>query len=80
MEEEKKEKEKKLAVSHKVLDGTFKEIKATSGEIGTQIEACVICLENVSERAAASPCRHDSFDFLCLVSWLQERPVCPLCM
>ena len=27
----------------------------------------------------ATPCRHSSFDFLCLVSWLQERSACPLC-
>lgn len=40
---------------------------------------CVICLDFVSERAVASPCHHQSFDFLCLVSWLQESPTCPLC-
>ncbi|KAI9886591.1 MAG: hypothetical protein M1823_001633 [Watsoniomyces obsoletus] len=40
---------------------------------------CVICLERCSERATAQPCRHDLFDFLCLVSWLQEKPNCPLC-
>lgn len=42
-------------------------------------ETCVICLSNISERAVARPCRHSSFDFLCLVSWLQERSACPLC-
>lgn len=42
-------------------------------------EHCVICLSAVSERAVATPCRHSSFDFLCLVSWLQERSACPLC-
>ncbi len=40
---------------------------------------CVICLSTVSERAVATPCRHSSFDFLCLISWLQERSACPLC-
>ncbi|KAL8797566.1 MAG: hypothetical protein Q9195_000383 [Heterodermia aff. obscurata] len=40
---------------------------------------CVICLETISERAVTSPCRHESFDFLCLVSWLQECSTCPLC-
>ena len=44
-----------------------------------QANRCVICLDIVSERAVASPCRHSSFDFLCLVSWLQESPTCPLC-
>lgn len=43
------------------------------------IEDCVICLSTVSERAVATPCRHSSFDFLCLLSWLQERSACPLC-
>lgn len=43
------------------------------------LDPCVICLDAVSERAVALPCRHESFDFLCLVSWLQESSTCPLC-
>ncbi|KAF1811165.1 hypothetical protein P152DRAFT_419144 [Eremomyces bilateralis CBS 781.70] len=42
-------------------------------------DACVICLDNVSERAESVPCGHCSFDFICLVSWLQEQALCPLC-
>ena len=42
-------------------------------------EVCVICLERCSEPAVAQPCLHNNFDFLCLVSWLQERASCPLC-
>ncbi|GAB1730585.1 hypothetical protein NU195Hw_g9408t1 [Hortaea werneckii] len=42
-------------------------------------EHCIICLEIISERAVAVPCNHLSFDFLCLVSWLQEKAACPLC-
>ncbi|OCL06841.1 hypothetical protein AOQ84DRAFT_296225, partial [Glonium stellatum] len=42
-------------------------------------DVCVICLCPVSERAVAVPCNHCTFDFICLVSWLQERSVCPLC-
>lgn len=42
-------------------------------------EHCIICLEVISERAVAVPCNHLSFDFLCLVSWLQEKAACPLC-
>ncbi|KAF2001071.1 hypothetical protein P154DRAFT_464919 [Amniculicola lignicola CBS 123094] len=42
-------------------------------------DACVICLENVSERAITVPCNHYTFDFLCIASWLQERSTCPLC-
>lgn len=40
---------------------------------------CVICLEQVTELATAQPCKHDSFDFLCLLSWLEESQTCPLC-
>ncbi|KAL8713965.1 MAG: hypothetical protein Q9220_002111 [cf. Caloplaca sp. 1 TL-2023] len=40
---------------------------------------CVICLDRVSDRAVAQPCKHESFDFLCLISWLQQRSTCPLC-
>jgi Ring finger domain len=42
-------------------------------------DACVICLEPISERAVAAPCNHCSFDFLCLVHWLQQQSKCPLC-
>ncbi|EMD00063.1 hypothetical protein BAUCODRAFT_42746, partial [Baudoinia panamericana UAMH 10762] len=40
---------------------------------------CTICLQPIAERAVAVPCNHLAFDFLCLVSWLQERATCPLC-
>ena len=40
---------------------------------------CVICLDSTSEPATALPCRHRHFDFLCLLSWLEGRPSCPLC-
>ena len=66
-----KEKGNKIDVS----ESPFKENKSVS-----HIDICVICLDTVSERAIAAPCRHHSFDFLCLVSWLQERPTCPLCL
>lgn len=42
-------------------------------------EVCTICLQTITERAVAVPCNHLTFDFLCLVSWLQERSSCPLC-
>jgi hypothetical protein len=42
-------------------------------------DACSICLEPITERAVAVPCNHLTFDFLCLVFWLQERTTCPLC-
>ena len=42
-------------------------------------DRCVICLENISEPALARPCGHKNFDYLCLVTWLQTKPKCPLC-
>lgn len=42
-------------------------------------ESCSICLEAIKERAVATPCNHLSFDFICLVQWLQEHATCPLC-
>jgi hypothetical protein len=42
-------------------------------------DSCVICLSSVTERAITVPCNHYTFDFVCLVSWLQERSTCPLC-
>ena len=48
--------------------------------MGQAHDSCVVCLEQISDRAIASPCNHCSFDFLCLVSWINQRAVCPLCM
>ncbi|KAF2011683.1 hypothetical protein BU24DRAFT_322426, partial [Aaosphaeria arxii CBS 175.79] len=45
----------------------------------TPHDDCVICLSNITERAQTRPCNHTAFDFICLVSWLQERSNCPLC-
>lgn len=42
-------------------------------------EDCTICLQTITERAIAVPCNHLTFDFICLVSWLQQRKTCPLC-
>lgn len=44
-----------------------------------KLDSCVICLEPVSERAIVVPCNHYSFDFLCLLGWLEHAPSCPLC-
>lgn len=45
----------------------------------TEPDTCSICLESISERAVAAPCNHLTFDFLCLVQWLQQHASCPLC-
>lgn len=51
----------------------------TSPAPGKDADACVICLSAVTEQAITVPCNHHSFDFVCLVSWLQQRSTCPLC-
>lgn len=47
-------------------------------EISRDAENCVICLEPISEKSIASPCHH-TYDYLCLLSWLEVRQSCPLC-
>ncbi len=42
-------------------------------------DCCVICLDTITEPCTSLPCAHAHFDFLCLLSWLEERPACPLC-
>lgn len=61
------------------VDPIVPQTKLEEAEAPGHSNPCVICLDSISERAIASPCRHHSFDFLCLVSWLQESPTCPLC-
>jgi hypothetical protein len=67
------------------LDARSKILQTTLAEISSCRDAdieencCVICLERISEQSVALPCKHDSFDFLCLISWLQEQSSCPLC-
>ena len=65
-----------LDARSKILQTTLAEIHGSSD---IEENCCVICLDRVSEQAIAQPCKHDSFDFLCLISWLEERPTCPLC-
>lgn len=63
-------------VQRRVLQHTLEEIQARQQE---GPDCCVICLEAVSEACEALPCKHRHFDYLCLVSWLQQSPLCPLC-
>lgn len=42
-------------------------------------DCCVICLDAISDPCAALPCAHSHFDFLCILSWLEQRATCPLC-
>ncbi|KAF4630600.1 hypothetical protein G7Y89_g7541 [Cudoniella acicularis] len=66
-------------VRSQVLRTTLDEISANRDDTTDDENCCVICLENVTELATAEPCKHQSFDFLCLLSWLEESPTCPLC-
>lgn len=67
-----------LEARSKILQLTLDEV--SSRENGHEDEnCCVICLDRISEQAVSQPCKHDSFDFLCLISWLQEHSSCPLC-
>ena len=54
-------------------------IKGKAKQRDAPQDTCVICLDTVTERAVAVPCNHLNFDFLCLCSWTQEHPSCPLC-
>lgn len=65
-------------LQQEILQRTLQEVgRDESDEVANP---CVICLEPVSECALAVPCQHANFDFLCLVSWLEQRRSCPLCM
>lgn len=70
-------------MEHDNLDARSQIIQATLAGIQQNDrdgeECCVICIEAVSDKAVAQPCKHDNFDFVCLLSWLQERSTCPLC-
>lgn len=74
------EEEGKIKIRQEVMQANLEELEATTKGTDSHVDCCVICLDVVSERAFASPCHHHSFDFLCLVNWLQERPACPLCL
>ncbi|KAL8739253.1 MAG: hypothetical protein Q9181_000144 [Wetmoreana brouardii] len=63
----------------RVLTDALAEDLSTPSVVNETPNTCVICLDTISERAVTSPCKHESFDFLCLVSWLQECQTCPLC-
>ncbi|KAH7237488.1 uncharacterized protein BKA55DRAFT_577583 [Fusarium redolens] len=63
-------------LQRRVLQSTLDEI-ATRQEDATN--CCVICLESISEVCEAVPCQHRNFDYLCLLSWLEQSPKCPLC-
>ncbi|KAJ5624115.1 Zinc finger RING-type [Penicillium lagena] len=60
-----------------ILQRTLQEV--AHEELESVANPCVICLDSITEPGVAVPCNHANFDFLCLVSWLEQRPNCPLC-
>ncbi|KAK1753076.1 hypothetical protein QBC47DRAFT_348471 [Echria macrotheca] len=66
-------------IQSKVFQTTLAEISSSRQDNTEQGECCVICLDTISEPSTALPCAHNNFDFVCLLSWLQERATCPLC-
>lgn len=58
----------------KVLQNTLAEVAASEEQ-----KCCVICLDTIAEVCEARPCCHRHFDYLCLLSWLQQQTKCPLC-
>ncbi|KAK2739412.1 hypothetical protein FQN55_009485 [Onygenales sp. PD_40] len=67
-------------LQQEILQKTLDEVSHTQDSNNeAPLNPCVICLDQITEAAIALPCKHASFDFLCLISWLQQRPACPLC-
>lgn len=71
-------------VRARVLQQTLEEIppqrmRDDDGDDPDAPRACVICLDTVSEPCIAGPCGHRNFDYVCLLSWIEQRNACPLC-
>jgi hypothetical protein len=69
-------------IQARVLRTTLTEIcesRQTGQDGGLMTDCCVICLDEISDGSTAQPCGHSNFDYLCLLSWLERRPTCPLC-
>ncbi|KAI4246844.1 MAG: hypothetical protein L6R42_009797 [Xanthoria sp. 1 TBL-2021] len=71
--------EEEDSIRRKILTDTVVKVGETLHSADETSQTCVICLQTITEQALCKPCRHANFDFLCLVSWLQERSTCPLC-
>jgi hypothetical protein len=53
--------------------------QTSTARMMTTKEECGICLEDISHKAEARPCRHRRFDYTCLMKWLEVSDQCPLC-
>ncbi|OTA65970.1 hypothetical protein K449DRAFT_391943 [Hypoxylon sp. EC38] len=66
----------------RVLQNTLVEVASSrnQAEVDSPNETCcVICLDSITEVCEARPCSHRNFDYLCLLSWLEQQTKCPLC-
>ncbi|KAI2616772.1 hypothetical protein GGR54DRAFT_221297 [Hypoxylon sp. NC1633] len=71
-----------IDIQSKVLQNTLAEITSSRSQALTDTRTetcCVICLDTVADLCEARPCGHRNFDYLCLLSWLERQPKCPLC-
>lgn len=60
-----------------VLQNTLQQISSLAADGNTK--CCVICLGDLVEQCEAQPCQHNNFDYICLITWLEQRATCPLC-
>ncbi|TRX97602.1 hypothetical protein FHL15_001357 [Xylaria flabelliformis] len=60
-----------------ILQLTDRQVSSAPSEDAPK--CCVICLTDVAKPCRALPCKHCNFDYLCLLTWLEHRPCCPLC-
>lgn len=65
-------------IHRRVLQNTLQEVAARE-QSDNAAKCCVICLDTVSDACELLPCGHDSFDYLCILNWLYDKPLCPLC-
>ncbi|KAI2786511.1 hypothetical protein POX_g08897 [Penicillium oxalicum] len=63
-------------LQRQILQKTLKEVADDDVE---DADPCVICLDAITEPCVGIPCHHANFDYLCLLSWLEQQPNCPLC-
>ncbi|KAI1483730.1 hypothetical protein F4774DRAFT_366373 [Daldinia eschscholtzii] len=69
-------------IQSQVFRNTLAEIASSTRQSETDNPnetCCVICLDSITEVCEARPCRHRNFDYLCLLSWLEQQSRCPLC-
>ncbi|KAH7362313.1 hypothetical protein B0T11DRAFT_280592 [Plectosphaerella cucumerina] len=62
-----------------ILRATLDEVSASKSAGAGERNCCVICLDDVAEPCESQPCQHSNFDYLCLLTWLDQRKTCPLC-